>query len=249
MKKFKTICSAIAALTVLALAGCDLNVPDGDKVEYPVPEEDSVEKLPYTKDTVSIGTTLSPLSGTKTSDGSAWTIDKGLSFSFALSGLDSDWTQIFHTNSGNFGLTCMHYCEKGAWKANVWPTNNVDDKENGYPSENSPAKTYNVYLGTDCYVTISLTKQDITFYKDGEKMFHYADDGKTKVGYNADSAFPGMESWCTGVLTDLLNSGCEYRSKDTWTSSIKYNMTNFEIDIAVDADGAKAKYDVYAKKQ
>lgn len=34
MKKLKTICSAIAALTMLALAGCDLEMPDGDKVDY-----------------------------------------------------------------------------------------------------------------------------------------------------------------------------------------------------------------------
>ena len=34
MKKFKLFCSAIAALTMLALAGCDLEVPEGDKVEY-----------------------------------------------------------------------------------------------------------------------------------------------------------------------------------------------------------------------
>ena len=34
MKKFKLICSAIAALIVLALAGCDLNVPDSKKLIY-----------------------------------------------------------------------------------------------------------------------------------------------------------------------------------------------------------------------
>ena len=34
MKKFKTICSAIVAFTVLALAGCDMEVPDSEKVEY-----------------------------------------------------------------------------------------------------------------------------------------------------------------------------------------------------------------------
>ncbi len=33
MKKFKLICSAIAALTMLALAGCDLEVPEDDLVD------------------------------------------------------------------------------------------------------------------------------------------------------------------------------------------------------------------------
>lgn len=33
MKKFKTICSAIVAFTVLALAGCDMEVPDSEKVD------------------------------------------------------------------------------------------------------------------------------------------------------------------------------------------------------------------------
>ena len=32
MKRFKLFCSAIAALTVLALAGCDMEVPDSEKV-------------------------------------------------------------------------------------------------------------------------------------------------------------------------------------------------------------------------
>ena len=34
MKKLKTICSAIVALNVLALAGCDLELPDSAKVLY-----------------------------------------------------------------------------------------------------------------------------------------------------------------------------------------------------------------------
>ena len=33
MKKIKRICSAIAALTVLALAGCDMEIPDSEKVD------------------------------------------------------------------------------------------------------------------------------------------------------------------------------------------------------------------------
>ncbi|WP_407428468.1 hypothetical protein [Treponema sp.] len=34
MKKFKLICSAIAAFTLLALAGCDLEIPEKSKVYY-----------------------------------------------------------------------------------------------------------------------------------------------------------------------------------------------------------------------
>ena len=241
MKRFKLFCSAIAALTVLALAGCDLEVPDSEKADYIVSEYE-IEKLPYSADgVVTIGSIVQPLTDVKKSDGSAWTIADGLSLSFAIGSLSSDWTQIFHTDSGNIGLTCMHYCKDGVWTANIWP--------DGYPTENSPAEKYDIYLNTDCYVTISITEKDITFYKDGEKMFHYADSGSDKVGYAADTAFPGMESWCKGILQSFIDSGCEFRSKDTWTTDITYKMNNFNLDVAVDASGAKTKYDAYKAAQ
>ena len=66
MKKLKSICSAIAAFCVLALAGCDLDIPESDKPDY-------TDDVIYDKGTATVsdwGTALkvgfSPMFGTWT---------------------------------------------------------------------------------------------------------------------------------------------------------------------------------------
>ena len=87
MKKFKTICSAVAALSMLALAGCDLEIPKDKILEEPNLEDlevtvddlvgggDAVLPLKR-KGTIFTGTTVSGLSATEISEST------GLSISF-----------------------------------------------------------------------------------------------------------------------------------------------------------------------
>ena len=238
---------------MLALAGCDLEIPKDKELAY-MQGGMEVSELPVTKPSIVKDDSLEPLYGVTKADGTEWTTADGLSISFYLEGYTNDWSMIFQTDAGSFALTCLQYCENGDWQANAWPV--------GYPSENSPAATYDVYLNADCFVTINITPSDITFYKNGDKMFHYADGdadegGDTKkIGWAGDSPssisgkyFPAtMSKWCTGILDAIQDEGiyCIHPT-DSWAngSAGDYSMTYFIVKEAIDADGAAALYENY----
>ncbi|MBR0100508.1 MAG: hypothetical protein IJP90_12475 [Treponema sp.] len=238
MKKLKTICSAIAALTMLALAGCDLEVPDSEKVEFYASDFSTDEKLPQTIAKAGIDMKLDPMTSFKKSDDSAWTKEDGVSFSFYLTGYTKDWSMIFQVPSGNWGTTTAHYCENSVWKANAWGCQNG----NG---------TFDQFNNVDCFVTISMdySTGTMTYYKDGQKVTVYGTG--TNGGFNGgDAAFPlsDVSEWIKSLIDDIAESGiyCIHPS-DSWANAGagSYSMKSFTLDVAVDADGAKAKYDAY----
>ena len=236
MKKFKTICSAIVAFTVLALAGCDMEVPDSEKVEYFSAEFVTDEKLPQTLSRAGIDMKLAPMTGFKKADDSAWTKEDGVSFSFYLTGYTSDWSMIFQVPSGNWGTTTAHYCENSVWKSNAY----------GCQADNGAWDQFN---NVACFVTISMDYSEgtMTYYKDGQKVTVYGTG--TNGGFaGADAGFPDVSEWIKSLIDDIAESGiyCIHPS-DSWANAGagSYSMKSFTLDVAVDADGAKAKYDAY----
>jgi|GEM_PF-3491702 len=236
MKKFKLICSAIVAFTVLALAGCDLEISDSEKVKYYTAEFDTETALPQTITKAGIDMKLDPMTGFKKSDDSAWTKNDGVSFSFYLSGYTSDWSMIFQVPSGNWGSTTAHYCENSSWKANAY----------GCQDGNGAWDQFN---NVNCFVTISMdySAGTMTYYKDGVQVTVYGSG--TNGGFaGKDDGFPDVSEWIKSLIDDIAESGiyCIHPS-DTWAndSAGSYSMKYFTLDVAVDADGAKAKYDAY----
>ena len=118
MKRLKMICSAIAAFSVLALAGCDLTIPESQKVEYAAADFE-VETLPYVMGGVVVkDAVLEPLEDATKEDGEGWTVEDGVSLSFYLTGYTSDWSMTFQVPSANFGTTTSHICNNKTWVAN-----------------------------------------------------------------------------------------------------------------------------------
>jgi len=236
MKKLKLICSAIAAFGLLALAGCDLEIDESDKVYYFSSEFNTDEALPQTVKKAGIDMKLDPMTNFKKSDNSAWTKADGVSFSFYLSGYTSDWSMIFQVPSGNWGSTTAHYCEDSTWKANAY----------GCQDGNG---TWDQFNNVDCFVTISMdySTGTMTYYKDGQKVTVYGTG--TNGGFSGkDAGFPDVSEWIKSLIDDIAESGiyCIHPS-DTWAngSAGSYSMKYFTLDVAVDDDGAKAKYDAY----
>lgn len=247
MKKNKLIASAIAAIMMLALTGCDLTIRDGNKISVlnasAIDTEKDITKFPFAVEAsesdglIGPDSSIGPFKNLKDFDK-----DSGISISFAVKGLGSDWTMLFQLPSGNIGLTCLHSCSNKEWKANLWPT--------GYPTENSPAQAYDVYLNSKdfIYVTISMHGDEIVFYKDGERMFGYSDS--VEGCHGGDPAFPTIENYVTSLINDIAEYGfyCIHPS-DSWALGTggNYLMKNLSFHFAVSDDEAEKMYNSWKK--
>lgn len=234
MKKLKTICSAIAALTMLALAGCDLEMSDSEKVSFFQSKFDTSIQLPQTLKKAGIDMSIPAMTEFKKADGTAWTKEAGVSFSFYLSGYTDDWSMIFQVPSGNFGTTTAHQCEDKIWKKNSF----------GCAAGNG---AWDEFL-KDCYVTISISSDGyMKFYKDGALVTTYG--GTTApYGFNTCEFTISGGEWVKNILNDIAASGiyCVHPS-DSWAAGKdgEYTMAKFSLDVAVDDAGALAKYNAY----
>ena len=239
MKKNKLICSAIAAFAMLALAGCDMKIPEQDLFGY-LQGDMVVETLPFTNSRIVKDATLSALDGAVKSNGEAWTKADGVSLSFFLSGYSDDWSMIFQVPSANFGTTTMHQCNNKIWVKNSY----------GCSAGNG---AWDQFLNVDCYITISIdyTAGTMTFYKDGELVTVYGGEVSPYGAAGWEMTITGKE-WVQGIINDICDSGiyCIHPT-DSWAfgKDGDYQMTSFEVDVAVDADGAKAKYDAYKAQE
>ena len=231
MKKIKSICSAIAALFMLALAGCDLEIPESVKPDL-ASADYAVKTLPYVVEGyVPQDTVLEPLEDVEDYD---YEVD-GLSLSFYLSGYSSDWSMIFQTPSSNWGTTTMHICNNKAWVVNSY----------GCADGNG---AYDQFNKNDCYVTISMNFENgtMTYYKNGEQVTVYG--GETSPygwKYWGSTTITGKD-WVQTILDEVYLYGiyCIHPS-DSWANGNAgdYTMQYFVVDKEVDADGAKAKYE------
>lgn len=236
MKKTNLICSAIAAFSMLALAGCDLVIPESQKCHYATADY-VVDELPYVfQGIVQKDAVLEPLDGVTKSDGEDWTKEDGVSLSFWLEGYTDDWSMIFQVPSANFGTTTMHQCANKVWQHNSY----------GCSAGNG---VWDQFLGVDCYVTISLdyTAGTMSFYKNGELLTVYGGEDSPYGTAKWEISISGKE-WVQGIVQDICDEGIYcIHPKDSWAygKDGDYKMKYFVIDTALDADGAMEKYNDY----
>lgn len=158
------------------------------------------KELPYyMAGDIETDTEISPINVTE---------DTGISMSFFIKNYSSDWTMIFQTAVADIGLTCMIFPDSNR----CYPTD--------YPSENSPAKSYDVFLNSYCYVTISISSTGITFYKNGKKMFNYDD---VNGGFTSYSSIT-MADLCKKIIKSISVLGIPsvHPSGDSYTISELY---------------------------
>lgn len=237
MKKIK-FCSAIAAFFMLALAGCDLEIPESIKAPY-AEADYTVQELPFVNPGyVPQDAVLEPLNGAKLSGGEEWDVEEdGISISFFLSGYTSDWSLIFQVPSSNFGTTTAHICTNKTWVANSF----------GNAADNG---TWDQFNNNDCYVTISFDYDagTMTYYKNGTKVTVYGGD-TSPYGFSTwgSTTITGKQ-WVQGIMDDIADYGiyCMHPT-DTWANGNAgdYKMKYFVVDVAVDDDGATTKYENY----
>ena len=236
MKKIK-FCSAIAAFFMLALAGCDLEIPESMKAPY-ADADYEVKELPFVNaGYVPQDAVLEPLNGAKLSGGEEWDVEEdGISISFYLTGYTSDWSMIFQVLSSNFGTTTAHQCNNKLWVKNSF----------GCADGNG---TWDQFNNQDCYVTISMDYDagTMTYYKNGQKVTVYGGDTSPYGFAASDFTITGKE-WVQGIMDDIADYGiyCMHPT-DTWANGNAgdYKMKYFVVDVAVDDDGANTKYDDY----
>lgn len=212
---------------MLALAGCDLEIPKDKELVYAQGGME-VSELPVTKPSIVKDDSLEPLYGVTKADGTEWTTADGLSISFYLEGYTNDWSMIFQVPSGNWGTTTAHQCENSGWVANAF----------GNAAGNGVWDQFN---NVECYVTISISADGyMKFYKDGELVTTYGGDAPGGFAVCEFKITPGK--WVQNILSDIENEGiyCIHPT-DSWANGNAgdYFMTYFIVDRALSDEEAK----------
>ncbi len=94
----------------------------------------------------------------------------GLSLSFYLENITSDWDLIAHSSDNLYSLflSVLHYNSTDFYESKA--TLSTDAVDAGYTSSNA----WQIFLNTSCYVTISYnTNGSISYYKDGVLMLTF----------------------------------------------------------------------------
>ncbi len=189
MKKFKLFCSAIAALTMLALAGCDLEVPEGDKVEYKtkIKYDAGVTSSEKWDDNLVVG--ISPMYGTWTlrvTKGDSVKVDetvKGAEVWWGNNRVDSSATSILEGETVVLEMRCItegtaalaFHChnDTGWWwynpgDGNAWGDNSLEATY----TKSFAGSARNVSMGRKFIFTITRKGNDLTWdfweFKDEE---------------------------------------------------------------------------------
>ena len=173
MKMTKIFCSAIAALSLLAMASCDLEIRDeyvGNVVQY------SSTGL-VASGSVAAGTAFEAKGTVDTSN--------GVSISFKLPAtLPDDWTTVVETDNVTVNLSTMKYDGTDIYEAAATATNDG---------------AWDSYKSTACYVSISFNSDgSVQFYKDGLLLLTYAssttmNDKKTTIGDLCEAMLEDVE--------------------------------------------------------
>lgn len=225
MKRLKILCSAIAAFSMLALAGCDLEV---DNKYYKV-AKNATGTVPFNlNEDVNTDTLLGV--------GPAVTEDTGVSISFKYSGVTSDWQVAFVTTQTFFALPTIQYYPDGSFGGNFFPGSRT--KGSTFTME-----PYQIYTGTDSgsgYCTISFdTDKKIRFYCNGELAVEWSGD--------ADAGSGTIEDVWTKFIADATDEGVVLRPTSgsgnmNFASGPVPSMSNIHLDLALSADDAKTLY-------
>ena len=209
MKRIKQyslfICSAVAALFMLALAGCDLELRGDELGEV----GKTARLIVYELTEPTLGEDGKPASysaacdvvtnagSTIEIDGDAGvTTDTGIAFSFCIDGnVTSDWTHVISTKHTATNLATMEWFENG----DAVVTTNIF--EDGIGLQNSAA--WDVFLNEPSFVTISFAKDAVAFYRNGELVV-----GGTATNNNKfrDEKHTVAEQ-AAALINDLTNGG------------------------------------------
>lgn len=237
MKIFKLMGAvAAAALTVLSVSSCDLEVRE--KLQLPSADLGDIE-VPYSRSgKIITDSKVSYVDGINT--------DTGVSFSYyAQGGCASDWGMIIVTQSGNIGGTCLHYKENSAWKANAWYGDAADTYGEGYGVDYLAYKNA-VNSDEGAYVTITLdSKSDsISWYLNGNLYVTY-NSGRTAK----DAAFPDMSEWIDSMVKEINMNGFTINPSDSWANqgNAYKVIKDLSVNTAMTAEEVKAAYEAYSK--
>ena len=227
---------AAAALTVLSVSSCDLEVRE--KLSLPSADLGDIE-VPYSRSgKIITDSKVSYVKGINT--------DTGVSISYYVQGgCASDWGMIIVTQSGNIGGTCLHYKENSVWKANAW----YKDATNTYGEDYGvDYLAYKNAVNSDegAYVTITLdSKSDsISWYLNGNLYVTY-NSGRTAK----DAEFPDMSEWIDSMVKEINMNGFTINPSDSWANAGNaYNVIkDLSVNKAMNAEEAKAAYEAYSK--
>lgn len=227
---------AAAALTVLSVSSCDLEVRE--KLQLPSADLGNIE-VPYSRSgKIITDSKVSYVDGINT--------DTGVSFSYyAQGGCASDWGMIIVTQSGNIGGTCLHYKENSVWKANAWYKDATNTYGEGYGVDYLAYKNA-VNSDEGAYVTITLdSKSDsISWYLNGNLYVTY-NSGRTAK----DATFPDMSEWIDSMVQEINMNGFTINPSDSWANAGNaYNVIkDLSVNKAMTAEEAKAAYEAYSK--
>lgn len=228
---------AAAALTVLSVSSCDLEVRE--KLSLPSAEL-PVITVPYNRSGRIITDTYTPgVDGINT--------DTGVSISYYVQGgCASDWGMIIVTQSGNIGGTCLHYKENSVWKANAWYADATNTYGEGYTGDNWDAYKNAVNSDEGAYVTITLdsASDSISWYLNG-KLYVTYNSGRTAQ----DPAFPDMSDWIDSMVKEINMNGFTINPSDSWTNAGNaYKVIkDLSVNKAMTAEEVKAAYEAYSK--
>lgn len=238
MKMIKLMGAVVAAaLTVLSVSSCDLEVRE--KLSLPSAEL-PVITVPYNRSGRIITDTHTPgVDGIDT--------DTGVSFSYyAQGGCASDWGMIIVTQSGNIGGTCLHYKENSDWKANAWYADATNTYGEGYTGDNWDAYKKAVNSDEGAYVTITLdsASDSISWYLNG-KLYVTYNSGRTAK----DPAFPDMSVWIDSMVQEINMNGFTINPSDSWANAGNaYKvLKDLSVNKAMTAEEVKAAYEAYSK--
>lgn len=158
----------------------------------------------------------------------AVTDSTGVSFSFEVTGLTSDWTHIVRTAVTALCLPNMDWWNGTDFVANFWP-----DTNNGASFSNGGAWNSWSSQATKQYAVISIASDGtVTVYKNGELKLTYA--GTATANNSTISAL--MSSF----ISEIASSGVYFDGDDS------ISITNMVIDAAKTADEVASSYKALA---
>lgn len=240
MKIIKLMGAVVAAaLTVLSVSSCDLEVRE--KLSLPSADLGDIE-VPYSRSgKIITDSKVSYVGGINT--------DTGVSISYYVQGgCASDWGMIIVTQSGNIGGTCLHYKENSAWKANAWYKDATNTYGKGYTDADWDAYKNAVNSDEGAYVTITLDRasDSISWYLNGNLYVTY-NSGRTTQSQEA--AFPDMSEWIDSMVKEINMNGFTINPSDSWANAGNaYKVIkDLSVKTAMTAEEAKAAYEAYSK--
>lgn len=240
MKIIKLMGAVVAAaLTVLSVSSCDLEVRE--KLSLPSADLGDIE-VPYSRSGKII-------TDSKVSYVGEINTDTGVSFSYYVQGgCASDWGMIIVTQSGNIGGTCLHYKENSVWKANAWYKDATNTYGKGYTDADWDAYKNAVNSDEGAYVTISLdsASDSISWYLNGNLYVTY-NSGRTTQ--SQDAVFPDMSEWIDIMVQEINMNGFTINPSDSWANqgNAYKVIKDLSVKTAMTAEEAKAAYEAYSK--